>query len=360
MPWGRFLLLMVCLLWGCGRALPSATQSLAPVASAAQPAVSGKGDLAYAWRGAEAMRSALRDVDPEEALQRISGKGFYLPDAQVSARCAAAPGEYPALVCHFGPPESPPIAQAILWHEREAWRSQLYPQAPPGLADERRGALTDLACQIGCHSGISQARQTHGETGPELLVVVDLGIARGHKAEEVQVLRMVDGLWEVLWVPGDGNWNHGHAEVVLASRGIAQFEMRSSSWIRRDRLHGYLDEPLEGEHRRFSERWVRKGDGFVMRDQWEEPTPYGALVRLIHYLSTGADEKARLLIRPEISLDEARKALAQNPPRQGWKLTRFGDNGFQLDTAKKGKPTLGVRFERQDAGWVLSEIARQF
>ncbi|HWI63079.1 MAG TPA: hypothetical protein VNT75_14620 [Symbiobacteriaceae bacterium] len=342
-------------LTGCGPALPSATQYPAPLPSAAQPAVSSRGDLAYARRGLEAIRSALRNLEPEE-LEEIPEKGLHLTEAGVAAGCADAGGSMPVLVCHFGPAAGQPVAQGVFWQENEVWEAQLYPQAPSKLAAERAEVISQQGCRLGCYSGIRQARLAPGADPAELLVVVDLGFVSGHRAEEVQVLRLDDRRWEVQWVPAPGDWSYGHARVELGSRGVNHFQVRSSSWMRQDPFAGYFSEPEAGEHRRFTEKWMRKGTAWVMADRLEEPTPYSSLVRLTHYLSVGGDEKAASLIAQDLPLEEARMALAQKPKRQGWTVTRWGDHGFLLDTKGDGKPALGVRFEKRADEWILAEV----
>lgn len=350
------MLIIALLAAGRHYALPSTAQYPAPVASAAQPAVSGRGDLAYARKAAAALRTALKDLAPAEALERIPAEGLNLEEPAVAAACAAAPGPLPALVCHYGPVASQPVAQAILWHEGDVWHWQLYPQASDRLAAERREHLTELGCRLGCYSSITQARQAAGAGGPELLVVVNLGFTSANKAEEVQLLQYANNSWRVMWVPGGGDWNYGHAEVTLAAKGLVQFDVHSSSWLRQDRMAEYLAEPEGGEHRRFLERWVRKSQGYMMKDQTEDPGPYRSLVRVVYYLSAGADEKVQPLLAQGVALEDARKALAQRPKRQGWTVTRWGQSGYLLDTQKSGKPDLGVRFELQGDDWVLAEI----
>lgn len=352
------VLLVAVLLTGCDLALPSNAQYPGPVASAAQPGVAAAGDLPYAHRGLEAMRNALRDLEPDEALARVPAEGLHLENAKVNAACVAAPGALPVLVCHFGPLAAQPVAQGIFWHDDGGWHAQLYPQAPRPLTAERLAWFEQHGCRLGCRSGVSRVRQGGSGLGPELLVVMNLGLLGPQRAEEAQLLRLVDDEWRVAWVPGEGDWYYGHAEVRLPARGFATFQVRNSSLSRQDRLTGYLSESASDEFRRFTERWEKKGAAYVMRDKAEEPSPFGALVRLIDYLSTGADEKAGPLLRPGISLEEARKALAQKPLRQGWPVVRWGESGFLLDTAKTGKPTVGVRFERHGDGWALAEVKR--
>ncbi len=343
----------ILLLAGCGGALPSSAQYPSPVTSAAQPGAGNQGSTAYAKRGAEALRAALREVSADEALERIPLEGLKLTDAGVEAGCAPAPGHVPILVCHFGPAIAQPVAQVILWYERGGWQSQLYPPASIKLTEERKKAMEAWGCQIGCYSGISAARQA----GNELLVVVNHGFATGNQhAEEAQLLRFQEGRWQVAWVPGEGDWNYSDAKVTLSPKGITLFQVKNSSRHRQDRLSGYLAEQAGGDLRQFSERWERKGDGYMIRDQVEEPSPYGALVRLISYLSSGADEKAMALLAGSVPLEEARKALAQRPQRQGWSVVRWGSSGYLIDTTRSGKPGLGVRFERQGEDWVLAEI----
>lgn len=357
MPRLRYLFLAIALLLaGCTSALPSAAQYPAPASSAAQPAVTGRGDQAYARRGAEAIRTAVRGLEPEAALERAAQGGLRIGDPEVVAACFGAPGKVPAMVCQFGPAATQPVAHTIVWHDGSAWRWQLYPQAPERLAAERRKMFAEVGCRLGCYSGISQVRQLVDEDRPELLVVINLGFTSAVKAEEVQVLRLLEDTWEVVWVPGAGDWNYGHAQVVLPARGANQLQVRGTSWLRLDTFAGYLVEPESGEHRHITERWVRKGSGYMLHDHVEEPSPYASLVRLVHYLSTGANEKAQTYLSTNISLEAARKALAQRPKRQGWTVTRWGDNGYLLDTEKAGNPTLGVRFARENDRWVLKEI----
>lgn len=343
----------VLFLSGCASVLPSSAQYPSPVSSAAQPGASNQGGTSYARKGAEALRLALKSVGADEALERIPAEGLKATDEGVEAGCVAAPGSKPVLVCHFGPSAKQPVAQVILWYDREGWQSQLYPQASIKMADERKAAMEAWGCQLGCYSGISAARQA----GTELLVVVNHGYATGNqKAEEAQLLHLVEDRWQVVWVPGEGDWNYGDAEVILPAKGIASLQVKNSSRLRQDRLAGFVNEQPGGQYRRFTERWERKGDVYVMRDQVEQPSPYGALVRLISYLSAGADEKATALLSPAVPLETARKALAQKPQRQGWEIVQWGPNGFLLDTTKTGKPGIGVRFEQTGSDWVLAEV----
>jgi hypothetical protein len=342
---------------GCSHAQPSAAPYPSPLPSGAQPAAVGKGDIAYAHRGAELIRKALHHLEPETAVATVPRTGVAAA-ADVVVGCVAAPGELPVILCHYGPSAGQPVAQAIFWHDRAQWQSQLYPQAPSKLAVERREGLAgmELECQVGCFSAITSARQLTGQNGPELVVVVNLAAAGPVKAEEVHLLRLSGGMWDLAWVPSWGNWNYGHAEVTLTTSGGSSFRVRSSSWARRDWLTGYLAEPVGGEHRWFADRWERRGESYFLRDRSEEAGPYGTLLRAIHYLTTGADEKAQALLSPTVDLEVARKALAQKPKRQGWKATPWGDSGFMLDTRNSGKPDRAVRLEHQDGRWVLAEV----
>lgn len=351
------LIIIGALASGCARALPSAAQYPAPIPSAAQPGVAGKGDVTYALKALEAVRKALREYEPKDALAAVPAEPIALPDDNVTAGCVAAPGKLSLLLCHFGPAPAQPVAQGLFWYDREGWQAQLYPAAPLQLTAERRESFGELGCQLGCYSGISQARQLTDQNGTTLLVVVNLGFTSALKAEEVQILTFKDDRWSVRWVPAPGDWYYGHTEVVLpAGGGLETFQLTNSSWLRDDPLSGYLAEPESSEHRRFKERWVRKGEGYMLKDRAEEPSSYAALVRVIHYLSRGADEKVRPLLDAEIEVEEARKALAQRPLRQGWSVTRWGTDGYLLDRAGNGKPDLGVRFERRGDEWVLAEI----
>jgi hypothetical protein len=347
--------LVLLLRFGCTPVLPSAAPSPAPVPSAAQPAAIGRGGSAYAHSGLEALRTALREVKPEEALKRWAQDGVNIPDAGVAAGCAATPAPMPVLVCHFGPVVTRPVAQAILWHDGQFWHAQLYPQTPSEMHRQREETFAGNGCQIGCSSAIVQVRQGIDERRPELLVVVDLGVAAGRRAHEVHLLALVDDAWQVVWAPA-GDWHYGDATVKLTTKGITGFTVRNSSWLRSDLLSGYLQETAAGDQRRFVERWVRKGSAFILQDRAEEPSPYSSLVRLIHYLSQGADEKAEALIAPHLPVDDVRQALAQRPKRQEWSVIRWGDDGFLLDRRRTGKPDLRVRFARKDGQWILTDL----
>jgi hypothetical protein len=311
--------------------------------------------MVYARKALDAIRHALRSMDADELAAAVQD-GLHLTEEGVEAGCADAAGSMPALVCHFGPTVSQPVAQGIFWLEHTAWEAQLYPQVTPQLALERKEMLGEHGCRLGCNTGVRQARLTDGPDGPELLVVVDMGFVSRNRAEEVHLLGLRDGHWTVQWAPAAGDWNYGHAVVELGARGISHFVVRSSSWMREDPFAGYFHEPESGEHRRFTERWMRKGAGFVVADRAEEQTPYSSLIRLVHHLSTGADEKAAALIAGDLALEDVRQMLAQRPKRQGWAATPWGDHGFLLDTGGEGKPAVGVRFERDGESWVLAEV----
>lgn len=350
---GWLLPCLLCL--GCSPVLPSATQYPSPVPSAAQPAAGTRGDMVYARKALDAIRKAFWHMDADE-LEAVVQDGLRLTEEGVEAGCADAGGRMPTLVCHFGPTMSQPVAQGIFWQEHQVWDAQLYPQTPQPLAAERMELLSEHGCRLGCNSGIRQARLNDGPDGPELLVVVDLGFVSRNRAEEVHLLQMRHGQWELRWAPAAGDWNYGHAEVELGARGNSHFLVRSSSWMRQDPLAGYFHEPEAGEHRRFTEKWMRKGASYVMADRAEEQTPYSSLIRLVHHLSTGGDEKAASLIAADLDLDEVRQALAQRPKRQGWSVTPWGESGFLLETGNDGRPAVGVRFTRDGEGWVLAEV----
>lgn len=350
---GWLLPFLLCL--GCSPVLPSATQYPSPVPSAAQPAAGARGDMAYARKALDAIRKALRDMDDDERQAAVQD-GLQLKEEGVEARCADAEGDMPTLVCHFGPAATQPVAQGIFWLAHQVWEAQLYPQVPQPLAAERTEMLSEHGCRLGCNSGIRRARLTDGPDGLELLVVVDMGHVSRNRAEEVHLLHLHDGRWEVQWAPAAGDWNYGHAEVELGARGISHFLVRSSSWMRQDPFAGYFHEPEAGEHRRFTEKWMRKGSAYVMADRAEAQTPYSSLIRLVHHLSTGGDEKAAELIAGDLDLDEVRQVLAQRPKRQGWTVTPWGDHGFLLEPGGDGKPAVGVRFTREGEGWVLAEV----
>jgi hypothetical protein len=348
-------LFLVTFIAGCGDALPSSSDYPQPVASAAQPGAE-KAYSRYAARGAEAIRKALKDLGPSEALEQMPQKGLDLPDVEVQAECKAAPGRLPTLLCHFGPTAAKPAAQVILWYERDAWRSQLYPQAPIYLAQERKSAFGRHKCAIGCRSGIANARQS--ADGHELLVVVDMGLGTDVKAEEVQLLRMREGFWEIFWLPGEGDWNYGLASVTLGRAGTAYFRTESSSWLRQDMLADYVQESPTGPHRFFREEWVRKGDAFMLRDRAEEPTPFGSLVRIIHYLNSGADEKARALMAKSVAFEKTKEALKQRPRHQRWPVERKGDGQFRLIIGDDPNDTLLVDFRKAGNDWILTNLQR--
>lgn len=336
--------------------LPSSGTYPQPMASAAQPAATGRGAASYASRAVDGLRNALRGLDPEVALERVPGEGLSATDPQAQARCAAAQGDLPVLVCHFGPAAERPVAQALFWHDRGGWQAQLYPQAPIRLAEARREGLAPLGCLIGCQSAIRSARLVSGaEVRRELLVVVDLGAVAGRPAEELHVLTLADGRWHLTWAPGEGEWSYGDARITLPTRGEALFSVTSSSWLQSDLLSGYLNGTGAESVRWFTERWVRKGDGFALRSRQELPGAYRSLVRLIHFLSTGADEKAAELTT--VALEEARKALAQRPPRQGWRIAHAGEGEILLDPNRPDRQAVRVKLERRGEEWIVTRIS---
>lgn len=347
------LILLAVLVTSCGAALPSAAQPPEPVPSAAQPAITGGGSRTYALRTLDGLRQVLAKLGPVRALDQIPKEGIRLSEQGARAGCVAASGDMTILLCHFGPEGGRPIAQGILWHDGRGWRSQLYPQARARVAAERAAFLAETGCQAGCQGRFRQGRLYRSDEGAELLVVVDTSSADGHPAEEVHVLRLADDEWTVLWVPDAGDWNYGHATVILG-KGTHQFTVRSSSWLRQDHLSGYLSEPAEGDHRWFAERWMRKGDGYVLRDRREEPTPFGALVRLVYYASTGADEKAQRFLGPGVGWERMRPVLAQRPRRQGWKATRQGEQRYVVQPGN-GRPMVILEFDQHGGGWLVTE-----
>lgn len=337
------LLLSLWFLAACALARPAASGGPEPVPSASLPAVAGKGDPSFARRGLESIRTRLAAREEGER----SG-GFSLAEKELAARCLRADGADEVVLCQFGPAPDRWVAQGLFWQEDGLWEGQLYPQAPDYLALERQEHFRALGCA--CQGKVRQARLEDGESGPELLVVIDLGKAE-LPMEEVHLLRLKGGIWRVAWVPAPGDWNWGHARVTLSQPGLTGFGVRSSSWGRQDRFAGYL--AAGGEHRWFTERWVRKGAGYVLRDQAEEPGAYGSLVRLIYYLSHHDEERARALIGPAVALEEAQKALAQRPPRQGWGVAKTGPGAFGIDRDGDGEPDLHATFAEHDGTWVL-------
>jgi len=339
------LLLFLLLLQACALAQPTTSMDHSPVPSAAQPAVEGPGDPVRARRGLESLRQHLQRGG---ALSEQVGEGVY--------RCLTAEGGE-QLICAYGSSADQPIALAIFWPENlRDWRWQFYPRGPSDRETERRSLFVPKGCSFGCFSQVRQVRAGEGDRGPELLVVVDLGAQATSPMEEVHLLRLVGDAWEVAWLPGRGDWNWGHARVTLPESGLTQFRVRSSSWWREDRFAGYLSEPEEGEHRWFAERWVRKGSGFVLRDQTEEPSGYGTLVRLIHYLSTADDQRAAAMLTPGLSLEAARQTLAQRPPRQGWSLKRLSPLVYEIDRDGDGRHELTVHLHEGTEGYRVSRI----
>lgn len=342
------LVVLAVLAMAIAMARPAASVAPEPVPSAARPAAAGTGDQSFARRGMEALRSHLASKEGE-----LEGEELSLPAVGLAARCIAAEGTDQAVLCQYGPTDGDWVAQALLWREHSAWLGQLYPQGPDWLATERRQHFQSEGC--GCRGRVRQARLGSGEKGLELLVVVDLGTTEA-PMEEVHLLRLEREHWSLDWAPAPGNWNWGHAKVTLSQPGLTGFGVRYSSWGRQDRFSGYLTSPPGGEHRWFTERWVRKGAGYVLRDQSEERGPYGALVRLVYYLSHHDEERSGRLLGTGIDLEQARKALAQQPPRQGWKVVQSGPTTFGLDRDGDGKPDLQAGFEEQEGEWILTSL----
>ncbi len=332
------------LLQACALAQPTAATGPAPVPSAAQPAVEGPGSQSYARRGLEALRNRL-----------LHGGSIDEPLTEGVSRCLQAEGGE-QMICAYGPSPDQPVTLVLLWPDDGDWHGQLYPQARDGIAAERRDLFAPRGCAFGCFSQVRKVRSGQGTDGPELLVVVDLGAQAESPMEEVHLLRLVNGAWEITWLPGSGDWNWGHAKVALPDSGITDFRVRSSSWWREDRFSRYFAEQESGEHRWFAERWVRKASGFMLRNQVEEPSPYSSLVRLVHFLSTADDDRAREFLGPDLGLEEAREALAQDPPRQGWAMRRIGELTFEIDRKGNGEYDLSVRFSRVEDKYKLTEI----
>lgn len=349
------ILLTAVLLQVLALAQPPGPGGPGPVPSAAQPAAAGEGDQGFARRGLEALRSHLAARD---ALAPGKAASISLPDEGLSARCLAAeapPGVGPVLLCQFGPSGAESVALGIYWQEDGFWLAQLYPQAPETIAGERRAFFAPQGCTVGCHGAVRRARVARGPDGLEFLVVADLGTPVA-PMEEVHLLEEAGDEWRVSWVPSPGDWNWGHAQVTLLQHGLDAFDVRSSSWGRHDRFAGYLAEPADGEHRWFQERWVRRATSYILRDQVEVPGAYGSLVRLIYYLSHRYDQRAESMLGPDISLEEARKALAQQPPRQGWKVERVDGATFRLDRNQDGRPDLETHFRQEGAEWILTAL----
>lgn len=344
------LLLTIWLLHGCAVVRPVTSGTPLPMPSAIHPAVTGRGDSSFAHRGMETLRSHLSAGQ----LETING-ALVFQSEKLTAGCIRAEGSDEVLICQYGPNPDRLVAQALFWQEGGHWLGQLYPDAPEWLANERRQHFRATGCA--CQGRVRQARVGPGEQGPELLVVVDLGSDEG-PMEEVHLLQLANDSWSLAWAPAPGGWNWGHAQVKLGGpgQGLTTFGVRSSSWGRQDRFAGYLESPAGGEHRWFTERWVRKGASFALRDQAEEAGPYGALVRLVFYLSHRDERRAQGLLGPQVTLEAARKALAQQPPGQGWGVVKEGPASFRLDRDGDGKADLSVTFAETPSGWVLAQV----
>lgn len=352
------LLVTAVLVHAVALAQPNTSHSYEPIPSVAQSAALGRGNREYGRRGMEALRSHMAELVKEHDVPQGKPKTFSLPDAGLTARCLSAeaqPPSEPVLLCQYGPTIAEAAARAIFWQEDGVWLGQLYPQPPDPIAAERRQLFRQYGCIADCEGSVRQARTGRRPDGLELLVVMELGTPAARK-EEVHLLRLVDQAWVVAWVPSPGDWNWGHAQVTLMQSGLSTFGVRSSSWNRQDRFAGYLAEPSNGEHRWFTERWVRTGMGYILRDQLEEPGAYGALVRLVYYLSHHDDRRAQRLLAHDMGLDEARQALAQRPAPQGWKVLRVDSATFRLDRNGDGSPDLEVGFRHAATGWVLARL----
>lgn len=352
------LLATAILVQAVALAQPAGLWEPAPEPSTARFAVQGTIDSRYAQGGLEALRTLVSEQEASTSVGPGERQEFSAPDGVLTAWCLSAeatPTTEPVLLCEYGQTGEEPGARAILWQAEGVWQGQLYPQVPEPLADERRQLFRQLSCPAGCQERFRQARVVSGSGSLELLVVSDLGTPDA-PMEEVHLLRLAGDEWGVIWAPAPGDWNWGHARVTLMQSGVNGFGVRSSSWTRQDRFAGYLAEPPEGQHRWFVERWVRTGTGYILKDQMEEPDSYGALVRLVYYLSHRYDQRARDLLDPAIALDEARTALAQRPARQGWKVERADASSFRLDRNHDGKVDLQVDFYEAAGGWVLSRL----
>lgn len=331
-------------------------RSPAPIASAAQPAAP-QGDLTFARRGAEALRRHLEAMGEPDALPTSltpETAPIALPEANLVAGCLRAEGEENLVLCHYGHVADRPLAQAIFWRADDQWQWQLYPQVGRPVASERRLHFAHFECTFGCHGALRQARAGSAGDVRELLVVADLGVAGGIAMEEPHLLRFVHGLWQAVWAPAPGDWNWGHARVTLGRSGLQTLRVRGSSWWRVDRLSGYLAEPPGGPHRWFEERWVRTGDSYILRDQVEEPSPFAALVRLIHYLNTSDDGRAHHLMDPALELEVVRQALRGS--KKGWGVNPSPDGSFLLDRDGDGQPDLHLTFAQGAEGWRLVSL----
>ncbi|MFZ5815017.1 MAG: hypothetical protein ACOY93_06900 [Bacillota bacterium] len=326
-----------------------------PLRSAAQPSSpAGAAETGQLRRGLELVRREIARRFGAEELLPDQPWELSLDEAGVGVQCLPAEASESVVLCQYGPEAGAPLWQGIFWREQGSWLAQLYPEPPASLAHERMQFLGSLGCKA-CSGRLRQVRWGEDGQGWELLVVHDRG-TEAAPMEEVHLLRLFSREWRTLWAPGPGDWNWGHARVTLLGAGLDGFSVRSSSWSRQDRFAGYLAEPPDGEHRWFQERWVRRGPAYILRDQVEEPGAYGALVRLIYYLSHRYDQRAEGLLGPEIGLEEARTALAQQPPRQGWGVERVEPGTFRLDRDGDGQPDLEAVFTQLSEGWALTGL----
>jgi hypothetical protein len=124
--------------------------------------------------------------------------------------------EMPVVVASFGYGANVVDAFGIFWHENGAWKSQPYPQATPEIAQQRNQVLSQGPFCAGLVTEVHQQ-------GNLLAVVNDLGRRGTRAAQEVQLLKLENETWKVVWVPTYEAWRSLENTQVNFQEGLNAF-----------------------------------------------------------------------------------------------------------------------------------------
>jgi hypothetical protein len=154
------------------------------------------------------------NAKPLAGILSQSGSGKPLPSITLPTQPETAvfyrssnSTEMPVIVAGFGYGANVVDAFGILWYEKGVWMSQPYPQTTPEIAQQRNQVLSQGPFCAGLVTEVHQQ-------GNLLAVVNDLGKRGTCAAQEVQLIKLENGTWKVVWVPTYEEWRSlGNTQV---------------------------------------------------------------------------------------------------------------------------------------------------
>lgn len=266
----------------------------------------------------------LGEMTPEQAVSMRYGWEIPGQDVYCVGSLPTRRSEVPILACRWGPGANVTTNRHLFWKDGDNWRSQPYP--PNGLQG---------------NAGIVRLYQK----GPDLVVIMDVGIAQTRYAEQPQLLRRRNGTWRLVWMPQSQEWSGYLSDVQFEGDSLDRFSVwTDSSVLPKEQLW-----PFVGPFGQYLERWRRRGDEYVRVSRTEAPQPEMAVVHFVQALARGTEAEARRWVIDPKLVAEA----------QGQGIAKFSYVGFVQPKAverKNGDVIVGLStntYERRPS-WLVT------